>query len=377
MTPCATDATVAMTIAPRYAGRRTAVAYAEEQSPHARPACSRGPARWQVVRGATVRCPTGEGYPIALPYAQKMIDVRDVSRRFGSLTAPRSGLLQRAARRDRRAARTQRRGQDDREPDHRAGSSRPATEMSSSTASRCGATPTPCGGAAASSPTSRRSTSACRCARISASSRGSTTSHDPVRRVTSWRSSLASTTARRKLGDVLARDEAEGRHRARLVHDPPVLLLDEPATALDPEMSQMLRAFIVSLRARHRAILLCTHDLDEAQRIADRVVVVYRGRVARSGATDELRAAGRPSYLVTFVGDPRARAPRSRAPASGGGRTGEWSSGPALHARRSRDHESQSPPRAPRGWRTVLTLTREDRSLEDAYFSIVAQAKDG
>src|SRR5256714_8969699 len=89
-----------------------------------------------------------------------------------------------------------------------------------------------------------------------------------------------------------------------LVHDPPVLLLDEPATALDPEMSQMLRAFIISLRARHRATLLTTHDLDEAQRIADRVVVLYKGKVLRTGATADVRAAGRPSYTVAFAGDP-------------------------------------------------------------------------
>src|SRR6058998_569857 len=88
-----------------------------------------------------------------------------------------------------------------------------------------------------------------------------------------------------------------------LVHDPPVLLLDEPATALDPEMSQMLRAFIISLRARHRAILLTTHDLDEAQRIADRVVVLYKGRVVRIGATTDIRSAGRPHYALAFAGD--------------------------------------------------------------------------
>src|SRR5256712_1059926 len=88
-----------------------------------------------------------------------------------------------------------------------------------------------------------------------------------------------------------------------LVHDPPVLLLDEPATALDPEMSQMLRGFIVSLRARHRAILLTTHDLDEAQRIADRLVVLYKGKVLRTGATADIRAAGRPTYTVSFSGD--------------------------------------------------------------------------
>src|SRR5256884_2556240 len=88
-----------------------------------------------------------------------------------------------------------------------------------------------------------------------------------------------------------------------LVHDPPVLLLDEPATALDPEMAQTLRSFIVSLRARHRAILLTTHDLDEAQRIADRVVVLYKGKVLRIGATADVRAAGQPSYTVAFAGD--------------------------------------------------------------------------
>ena len=88
-----------------------------------------------------------------------------------------------------------------------------------------------------------------------------------------------------------------------LVHDPPVLLLDEPATALDPETARSLRSFIVSLRARHRAILLCTHDLDEAQRIADRVVVLYRGRVAREGLTGALRADAHPRFVVSFAGD--------------------------------------------------------------------------
>src|SRR4030081_2327850 len=73
-----------------------------------------------------------------------------------------------------------------------------------------------------------------------------------------------------------------------LVHDPPVLLLDEPATALDPETARSVGAFLVSLRARHRAILLCSHDLDEAQRIADRVAVLYGGKVLRYGTTDAL-----------------------------------------------------------------------------------------
>src|SRR5437868_8136035 len=99
-----------------------------------------------------------------------------------------------------------------------------------------------------------------------------------------------------------------------LVHEPPVLLLDEPATALDPEMTQTLRELIVSLRAQHRAILLCTHDLDEAQRISDRVVIVDRGRIVREAPTGELRPGGRPAFRAEPVADEAAgRAPPGSA----------------------------------------------------------------
>jgi len=162
-----------------------------------------------------------------------------------------------------------------------------------------------------------------------------------------------------------------------VVHDPPVLLLDEPATALDPEMSQMLRGFIVSLRARHRAILLTTHDLDEAQRIADRVVVLYKGKVLRIGATADVRAAGRPSYTVAFAGDAAiARDALRRA----GIDAESASARDGLTALRfAADDPAAVNPAALRalldaGVR-VITLSAEERSLEDAYLSILAEAR--
>jgi ABC-2 type transport system ATP-binding protein len=162
-----------------------------------------------------------------------------------------------------------------------------------------------------------------------------------------------------------------------LVHDPPVLLLDEPATALDPEMSQMLRAFIISLRARHRAILLTTHDLDEAQRIADRLVVLYKGKVLRTGATADIRAAGRPTYTVSFAGDPTiARDALARA----GIETEIANARDGLTALRfAVDDPTAMNPAALRalldaGLR-VVTLAAEERSLEDAYLSILAEAR--
>ena len=162
-----------------------------------------------------------------------------------------------------------------------------------------------------------------------------------------------------------------------LVHDPPVLLLDEPATALDPEMSQTLRGFIVSLRARHRAILLTTHDLDEAQRIADRVVVLYKGKIVRTGATADVRAAGRPSYTVAFAGDPAvAREALRRAGVDAESTTAR----DGLAALRfPADDPAVVNPAALRalldaGVR-VISLSAEERSLEDAYLSILAEAR--
>jgi ABC-2 type transport system ATP-binding protein len=162
-----------------------------------------------------------------------------------------------------------------------------------------------------------------------------------------------------------------------LVHDPPVLLLDEPATALDPEMAQTLRAFIVSLRARHRAILLTTHDLDEAQRIADRVVVLFRGRVARVGATSEIRSAGKPRYTVTFAGDDAvAREALARA-----GIAAEAAAGAdGFHALRFETVDPTTTNAAVlrallEANVRVVSLAADERSLEDAYLQILQEAR--
>jgi ABC-2 type transport system ATP-binding protein len=59
-----------------------------------------------------------------------------------------------------------------------------------------------------------------------------------------------------------------------LLHEPPLLFLDEPTAALDPEAARMVRDFIVDIREAGRTIFLCTHNLDEADRLADRIGVI-------------------------------------------------------------------------------------------------------
>jgi ABC-2 type transport system ATP-binding protein len=59
-----------------------------------------------------------------------------------------------------------------------------------------------------------------------------------------------------------------------LLHEPEVLFLDEPTSGLDPEAARVVREYINELREEGRTIFLCTHNLDEAERLCDRVAVI-------------------------------------------------------------------------------------------------------
>jgi ABC-2 type transport system ATP-binding protein len=73
-----------------------------------------------------------------------------------------------------------------------------------------------------------------------------------------------------------------------LLHEPPVVFLDEPTAALDPEAAKTVRDFIATLRGQGRTIFLCTHNLDEAERLCDRIGV-FRQRLIAVDTPDALR----------------------------------------------------------------------------------------
>jgi ABC-2 type transport system ATP-binding protein len=75
-----------------------------------------------------------------------------------------------------------------------------------------------------------------------------------------------------------------------LIHDPPVLFLDEPTANLDPEGAKTVREFLLRLREEKRTILLNTHQLAEAERVCDRVGILQR-RLVAVGTPAELRRA--------------------------------------------------------------------------------------
>jgi ABC-2 type transport system ATP-binding protein len=75
-----------------------------------------------------------------------------------------------------------------------------------------------------------------------------------------------------------------------MLHDPQVLFLDEPTSAMDPHSAKLVRDCILDLRREQHTIILCTHNLAEAELLADRVAIIRRGQIVALGTLAELRA---------------------------------------------------------------------------------------
>ncbi|MFI5834199.1 ATP-binding cassette domain-containing protein [Micromonospora sp. NPDC051300] len=94
---------------------------------------------------------------------------------------------------------------------------------------------------------------------------------------------------------------------ASLVVDRPVLFLDEPTTGLDPRSRRALWEVVRRLRADGTTVLLTTQYLEEADQLADRVLLIDHGRVVAEGTPDELKGRLGGTVCEVRVEDPRAR----------------------------------------------------------------------
>ncbi len=83
-----------------------------------------------------------------------------------------------------------------------------------------------------------------------------------------------------------------------LMHDPPVMLLDEPTRGLDVVGSQTVFEFIAHLKQLGKAVLLSTHRLDEAERVCDRFGLLHRGNLMYTGTLSEIQAATGQQHLT-------------------------------------------------------------------------------
>ncbi len=85
-----------------------------------------------------------------------------------------------------------------------------------------------------------------------------------------------------------------------LVHEPRLLFLDEPTIGLDPKSARLLKDALQSLAAQGRGVILCTHILEIAQAICDRVAILDHGQIIAEGSLDELRQTAHASSAETL-----------------------------------------------------------------------------
>ncbi|MBI5942804.1 MAG: ABC transporter ATP-binding protein [Chloroflexi bacterium] len=159
-----------------------------------------------------------------------------------------------------------------------------------------------------------------------------------------------------------------------MMHDPGVLLLDEPTSAMDPESARLVRDEIARLKSSQRTIVICSHNLTEAEALADQIAIIYRGRILLQGTLDELKhqVLGAPEYEIKFAGawdSSRLKLPKDVEVLS---RTES-----SLKVRVMRPQESNpqilkalSKVSAP-----VLAFQEEPRSLEQVYLKVMMEAK--
>jgi len=155
-----------------------------------------------------------------------------------------------------------------------------------------------------------------------------------------------------------------------LLHEPPVLLLDEPTSAMDPASAHQVRQSIQALRTDRRALIICTHNLMEAEALADRIAIIRAGRLVAVGGADDLKR--------TFLGDPVMELRLAQAVDGAAGllppEATATASGPDWLRYRTRDPQRVNPQvltAMARAGRQVVTLAPVERTLEEVYLRAV------
>lgn len=157
-----------------------------------------------------------------------------------------------------------------------------------------------------------------------------------------------------------------------MLHDPPVLLLDEPTSAMDPQSAKLVRDAILEMQRDERTFIVTTHNLTEAQLLADQIAIIRQGRIIAHGTFEALSR--------TFVGVPlmelRVREPLNGVTRQIGGMVQVVAEGERWLQYRVENPEETNPRliRQLSAWGVdVVTLSPLQESLESVYLRIVEE----
>ncbi len=155
-----------------------------------------------------------------------------------------------------------------------------------------------------------------------------------------------------------------------LLHDPPVLLMDEPTSAMDPESARLVRDAIHGLRSAQRAIIICTHNLAEAEELADKIAIIRRGKIIIAGEVNQLKThlLGAPQFELRLDANIEELQLDLPAEVTITARGSDWLKYQTADARRDNPRVVQF---FMRNGFPVMGLAEVPRSLEQIYLQVI------
>ncbi|RJP26588.1 MAG: ATP-binding cassette domain-containing protein [Candidatus Omnitrophota bacterium] len=92
-----------------------------------------------------------------------------------------------------------------------------------------------------------------------------------------------------------------------LLHQPSILILDEPFTGLDPIGVDQMKTILMEEAARGAAVIISTHRMEDAEQLCRNIALIHRGRLIRSGSLEQIKASeGKDELIVKYQGDANA-----------------------------------------------------------------------
>jgi len=110
--------------------------------------------------------------------------------------------------------------------------------------------------------------------------------------------------AKKKAKELSKGMQQKGQLIAALIHDPEIIIIDEPFSALDPVNTQLVKDLLIEQRNAGKTIVMCTHQMNQVEQLCDRLVLIDHGRVLLQGELSEVRDQFRTNEVIIDALDP-------------------------------------------------------------------------
>lgn len=110
--------------------------------------------------------------------------------------------------------------------------------------------------------------------------------------------------AKKKAKELSKGMQQKGQLIAALIHDPEIIIIDEPFSALDPINTQLVKDLLIEQRNAGKTIVMCTHQMNQVEQLCDRLVLINQGQVLLQGELSEIRNRFRTNEVIIDAFNP-------------------------------------------------------------------------